>query len=145
MALPVAMLEDLGGFDARLDLRGELLLFNGDIHIQRMAQTLGYPRIYIPQMCIRHLAPSSRLNQDWFKHRYFKQGVSDAFMYQIENTPTVAMRLGKFVGRTCSLLNPRKLRALVRTTSMPDEFARKCMVLMEIGYLVGLIRFNSNL
>ncbi len=141
LAMPVALLEELGGFDPRLERWGHRLLSNGDILIQRLAQQRGYPCLYQPGRCVRHLVPAARLTQRWFVRRYYWQGISDAVMEMVETAPTLRRRLRKAWGRTVRLLRRRGvLRDLLLPTRDPGAFTRKCLTLIEVGHIAGLLR-----
>lgn len=140
-AMPIALLKELGGFDPRLERLGNRLLSNGDTFLQRLAQRRGYTCLYHPQMRVRHLVPAARLTQRWFVRRYYWQGISDAVMEMIETSPTFAKRLGGVSRRTVRLLKtPGALRDLLLPTEDPTAFTRKCLNLIEVGHIVGLLR-----
>lgn len=140
-AMPVSLLQELGGFDLRLDRVGNRLLSNGDILIQRRAQQRGYPCLYHPEMRVRHAVPAARLTQRWFVSRYYWQGMSDAAMEMIETTPTLKKRLRRIARRSLRLLtSPGALRDLLLPTQDPNAFTRKCLALMQVGHIAGLLR-----
>lgn len=140
-ALPVALLRELGGFDPRLERSGRRLLSNGDTFLQRLAQRRGYPCLYHPGMRVRHLVPAERLTQRWFVRRYYWQGISDAVMEMIERPRTLRKRLRGASGRTVRLLKtPGALRDLLLPTADPGAFDRKCLNLIEVGHIIGLLR-----
>lgn len=140
-AMPVSLLNELGGFDPRLERVGNRLLSNGDILIQRRAQQRGYACLYHPQMRVRHMVPAARLTQRWFMSRYYWQGMSDAAMEMIETTPTLKKRLRRVWRRSVRLLRtPGALRDLLLPTRDPNAFTRKCLALIEVGHIAGLLR-----
>jgi glucosyl-dolichyl phosphate glucuronosyltransferase len=140
-AMPVTLLRELGGFDPRLERWGNRLLSNGDTYLQRVAQRHGYACLYHPQMRVRHLVPAARLTQRWFVRRYYWQGVSDAVMETIETAPTRVARWRGVVRRSARLLRSRgTLRDLLLPTDDPGAFARKCLGLIQVGHIVGLLR-----
>jgi glucosyl-dolichyl phosphate glucuronosyltransferase len=140
-ALSVALLRELGGFDPRLERWGNRLLSNGDTYIQRLAQQRGYACVYHPQMQVRHLVPAARLTQRWFVRRYYWQGMSDAVMEMIETGPTRTARWRRACRRMLRLLlTPSAVRDLLLPTRDPATFARKCLNLIHVGHIVGLLR-----
>lgn len=140
MVVPKALLESLGGFDPRLDRIGNNLLSSGDIFLQKKIAERGYSVIYVPEIAISHLVPRSRLEQGWFRRRFYWQGISDAVMYIIERVPSRRQRYRAALGRAAHLmLSPRRLRSLVLPTTDPDTFALKCFALIDLGFIAGLL------
>jgi glucosyl-dolichyl phosphate glucuronosyltransferase len=140
MAVPRRVLEEVGGFHPLLDRIGSNLLSSGDVHLQKQIVRHGYSCVYSPAMAIRHLVPPSRLRKDWFRRRFFWQGVSDATMHLIDCTPSRSGRLGAATSRAIKLLRSRrKLAALCSRTEAADVFALKCFALIDLGYIAGLL------
>ncbi len=140
MAISRRVLEEVGGFDPRLDRIGSNMLSGGDVHLQREIIDLGYRCLYFPPMAIRHLAPRSRLRKSWFEKRYLWQGISDAMMTLITDRPTRGQRLA-LAGRAVTRLlrRPRELVDLVRSSDDPLAFERRCHHLITVGYILGLL------
>lgn len=139
MAVPRAVLEEVGGFDVRLDRIGTNMLSGGDVFLEKQIIARGYPCLYYPKMAIRHLAPRSRLNKRWFEKRYYWQGISDAVMTLITDKPTRLQRLGRALRETAALLsNRRDLARLLRSSDDPIAFQERCFALIRVGYIVGL-------
>ncbi|QKT04326.1 glycosyltransferase family 2 protein [Ectothiorhodospiraceae bacterium 2226] len=140
MAMPVALLESVGGFDPRLDRCGANLLSNGDILIQREAQRRGYPRLYRPDMRVRHPVAPARLTPRWFRQRHYWQGRSDAAMEMIERRPDARRRMRAVLRRAARLLgSTQTLRDLVRPARDAQAFTRHCFALIELGHIAGLL------
>jgi glucosyl-dolichyl phosphate glucuronosyltransferase len=140
MAVPKAVLMEIGGFHPWLDRAGNNLLSSGDVFLQKQIIQRGYQCVYVPDMAVRHLVPPSRLRQEWFLRRFFWQGVSDALMYLIETVPSRAGRLRLALSRSAKVvLSPRKLAALMFRTEQPDVFKTKCLALIDIGFIFGLL------
>lgn len=141
IAIPKSFLEEIGGFDARLDRLGRNLLSNGDILIQRQAQRHGLQCLYHPYMRVRHTVTANRLTQRWFVARYYWQGISDAVMEIIETAPDYRRRVREALSRTRRLLRAEGVfRDLMLPTQNPEVFTRKCFALIEVGHIVGLLR-----
>jgi glycosyltransferase involved in cell wall biosynthesis len=140
MAVPKAILLEVGGFHPWLDRVGSSLLSSGDVYLQREIIRRGFCCQYVPQIAIKHLVPTSRLNQRWFLRRFFWQGVSDAVMYLIENAPSPPERLRPAALRGMRLISSwRRLTALALPTEQPEVFTRKCFALIDLGFILGLL------
>ena len=140
MAISRRVLEEIGGFDPRLDRMGTNMLSGGDVHLQREIMARGYSCLYYPRMAIRHLAAQSRLNKPWFEKRYYWQGISDAVMTLVTDRPTRGQR-AVLAGRALTRLlqRPRELVDLVRKSDDPLAFERRCHSLITVGYILGLL------
>ena len=140
MAVPKAVLMEIGGFHPWLDRVGNNLLSSGDVFLQKQIIRRGYRCVYVPDMAVRHLVPLSRLRQEWFLRRFFWQGVSDAVMHLIETVPSRAERLRLALVLSAKVaLSPLKLAALISPTERPDVFKTKCLALIDIGFTLGLL------
>ncbi|HYC03135.1 MAG TPA: glycosyltransferase [Azospirillaceae bacterium] len=140
MAIPVVLLEKVGGFHPKLDRVGNNMLSSGDVFLAKKIVEQGHACLYHPGMAIRHLVPPQRLVQDWFLRRYYWQGVSDAVMELIETRPGRLARLYRAAGRTRSLLGRgRQLGTLAKRTDDPDRFQNQCFTLIELGHIAGLL------
>jgi glucosyl-dolichyl phosphate glucuronosyltransferase len=108
--------------------------------MQRQALERGYRCLYLPEMTVRHLVPTARLTQGWFRRRFLWQGISDAVMLLIERGPTRGERLRLAIRRAAKMLrSPGKLAALIRPTVRPNTFRTKCHALIDVGYILGLL------
>jgi glycosyltransferase involved in cell wall biosynthesis len=140
MAVPKAVLAEIGGFHPWLDRVGNNLLSSGDVFLQKQVIRRGYQCLYVPAIAIEHLVPPSRLAQDWFMRRFYWQGVSDAVMQLIEQSPSTTKRLRMAFARGEQLMRSRKrLKALISSSANPDAFAMKCFTLLDIGFILGLL------
>ena len=140
MALPKQLLTEVGGFHPWLDRVGNNLLSSGDVFLQKEVMRRGYTCLYVPAMSIEHLVPVSRLEQRWFFKRFFWQGVSDAVMQIIEGAPSPRERLSLAAKRMGRMFrSPARLLRLPFRTYEPDTFRAKCLALIDIGYVMGLL------
>jgi hypothetical protein len=138
MALP-ATAADTGGF-IRCSIVGTRMLSSGDVFLQKQILRRGYSCLYHPDMAVRHLVPKSRLEKGWFIRRYFSQGLSDAAMQLIEETPSIARRVFLALSMALGLLgSPRKIRNLVSPGNDPTRFTEKCFSLIKVGHMAGLL------
>jgi glycosyltransferase involved in cell wall biosynthesis len=140
MALPKPLLEEVGGFHPWLDRVGSNLLSSGDVFLQKEVMRRGHRCLYRPSMAIKHLVPGSRLNHNWFFRRYYWQGVSDAVMHLIENTPSPAERVQAALARGGKLSRLENGSPSLRTaTNSPEEFSATCMALIDVGFVAGML------
>jgi glycosyltransferase involved in cell wall biosynthesis len=140
MAVPRELLAEIGGFHPWLDRVGNQLLSSGDVFLQMELIRRGYQCVYLPAMAIQHRVPASRLTRRWFLRRFYWQGVSDAVIQLIEKTPSPAARLRIALGRAGIVLRSRrKITALLLPAGRPKAFATKCLTLIDIGFIFGLL------
>ena len=138
-AVPRRVLEETGGFHPWLDRAGTNLLSSGDVFLQRTLMRRGYQCVYYPAMAVRHLVPASRLTQRWFARRYFWQGVSDAVMEIIDDLPSLPARACRASWRAGRLIGSPRMRALLMPAGRPSEVTRRCLALLDLGYVAGLL------
>jgi glycosyltransferase involved in cell wall biosynthesis len=140
LALPRAVLEEVGGFDPGLDRIGTQMLSSGDVFLQKRVIARGYECLYFPAMAVRHLVPADRLRKQWFRRRYYWQGISDAVMQLLEEAPPPTARVRCALRRAVALLrSPRALMSLLVPTDDPRAFARKCWTWIAVGHIAGLL------
>jgi hypothetical protein len=140
MAVPKALLAEVNGFHPWLDRVGNNLLSSGDVFLQKELMRRGYRCLYLPTMEIRHWVPTSRLNQSWFRRRFYWQGVSDAVIHLIERAPSPAQRARLALVRGANVLRSRrKIASLLFGAQCADAFAAKCLALIEVGFIAGLL------
>lgn len=140
MAVPRSVLAEVGGFHPWLDRVGANLLSSGDVHLQKEVIKRGYRCLYRPSMTIHHLVPASRLSQQWFLRRHYWQGVSDAVMYLIDNSPSQAERIGLAIARAGGLPGLSDPASLVPgPAGKPSAFTDKCFALINVGFISGIL------
>lgn len=140
IAFPVEVLERVGGFTSGLDRAGKNLLSSGDIFLEKQILKAGYSCFYHPKITVSHHIQKSRLEKGWFIRRYYWQGVSDAAMQLLEESPSKMKRVQLATAMALRLLrSPRKLMNLVVTRDDPERFTEKCFTLIEVGYIMGLL------
>jgi glycosyltransferase involved in cell wall biosynthesis len=145
MAMPKSVLDKVGGFHPKLDRVGKNMLSGGDVFLQKQIMELGYDCVYVPQMAVRHLVMKSRLDQNWFRRRYYWQGFSDGVMRLIENDFTPLERLGMALRAAGKLIfSPDKLFCLLFSTQNPARFTTKCFALIQVGQIAALLGATSS-
>ncbi|MBI3812117.1 MAG: glycosyltransferase family 2 protein [Nitrospirae bacterium] len=140
MAAPTAVLKEIGGFHPGLDRVGTRMLSSGDVYLQKQILRRGYSCLYHPMMAVRHLVPRSRLEKRWFIRRYYWQGLSNAAMQLIEESPSIVRRASLAASMVFQLLrSPRKIESLVRPVDDPRAFTQKCYSFVTLGHIAGLL------
>jgi len=140
MALPKRVLEEIGGFHPGLDRVGHNMLSSGDVYLERQVRDHGYRVWYEPRMSIGHAVTASRLTKDWFRRRYYWQGISDTVIHLIDHDPTPLARLGDALTRARKLAtSPQQLRALTALPDDPEAFTEMCMAWISAGQIAGLL------
>ncbi len=140
MAVPRSVLSDVGGFHPSLDRVGSRMLSSGDVFLEKQILRRGHVCLYHPKMAIRHLVPKSRLNKRWFIRRYYSQGLSDAAMQLIEDSPSRTERLRRAIALASGLLrSPRRLADLILPRDDPARFTEKCFSWITVGQIAGLL------
>lgn len=138
MAVRADVLREVGGFRPELDRIGTMMLSSGDVFLLKEVVRLGYECLYYPAMAVTHIVAPSRLTKQWFRRRYFWQGVSDAVIQLLEQRPTRLGRAG-LAGRAALRLmaRPRRLINLLPSDN-PWRIAERSWALIDIGLLAGL-------
>lgn len=140
MAVRRSALERAGGFHPALGRSGRRQLSSEDTYLQERLLRLGYQLWYDPSIRIRHRIPASRLTQEWFRRRYFWQGVSDAIMRIVDTPPSMPARLREAASRTRALMRRGSaLLDLVRSHDDPARFEQVCWMLIDCGHIAGLL------
>lgn len=144
LALRRSALEAVNGFEPALDRVGNRMLSSGDVYLVKQVMQRGFVCEYHPAMRVEHRVPASRLQQRWFRHRYFWQGISDAVMEVLDSRPSRLRRAGLAMQRASRLLRrPGKLVSLARSTTDPNAFAEQCWTLIALGHVAGLLGAGS--
>jgi glucosyl-dolichyl phosphate glucuronosyltransferase len=140
MAVPAAVLFEVGGFHPWLDRVGAQMLSSGDVFLQKKIIERGYVCLYYPAMAIRHHIHQSRLQKEWFARRYYAQGLSDFVMQLIETRPSLKKRFWMALTMVAELiLSPRKLSALLLPSNNPKRLTEKYFALIKVGHIAGLM------
>jgi len=140
IAFPQKLLEILDGFTPHLDRSGSRLLSSGDIFLEKQIQKADYTCFYHPEIAVSHHIPASRLTQSWFIRRYYFQGISNAAMQLLSQSPSKRRRLRLAAQYATSFLRqPRCLLSMIVSTKNPERFTQKCFNLITLGHVVGLL------
>jgi glucosyl-dolichyl phosphate glucuronosyltransferase len=139
MAVRKDLLEAIGGFEPRLDRKGDNLMSNGDSLLQLQVIERSYSCLYDPQISVRHHIQSARFDQGWFIRRMYWEGVSESLMYNHLRPRSFWQRLHTAQYRFRQLfLSPHRSDLFLRT-DQPDQFERKCFAWREVGRCAGLL------
>jgi len=129
-----------GGFHPALDRSGTRLLSSGDVYLTKRILELGYECEYHPAMRVRHRVPGNRLTQQWFRRRFFWQGVSNAIMETLDMNGARLARLRRAIQHGARLAKkPRDLVSVFERTEDPAAFQKQCWTLVELGRLARLV------
>jgi len=140
IAFPKALLKEMGGFQVELGRKGNNLLSNEETVMRNDIERAGYKCLYDPEIYVKHHVPAERVNKNWFKRRYFWQGISKAVLERQQKNLGRLTRLKKASRDILYLFfSPRQLVRLVLPTDHPDYFTRKCTTIRRLGYIVGLL------
>ncbi|MGE5444132.1 MAG: glycosyltransferase family 2 protein [Ignavibacteriales bacterium] len=140
IAFPADVLERVGGFTSGLDRAGKNLLSGGDVFLEKQILKAGYSCFYHPEIVVSHHIPRSRLEKRWFTRRYYWQGVSDAAMQLLEESPSGGRRVSLAISKLLGLLmSPEKVMNLILPTNDSKQFTEKCFTLIEVGHIAGLL------
>jgi GT2 family glycosyltransferase len=140
MAATAAALTEVGGFHPRLGRSGGNLLTSEDVFFTKQIIRRGHRCVYYPPMAVRHPVPAARLTKGWFRRRCLWQGVSDAVMQLIEESPSPRRRIRLALARAARLVaSPRTLSAIVLPTDDPRRFTEKCFAWIAVGHIAGLL------
>jgi glycosyltransferase involved in cell wall biosynthesis len=141
MAISSTVLAEIGGFNTKLGRIGKSQIRGEDCFLQKQIIRRGYTCLYYPEMMVHHHVLASRLTKQWFRHRYFTQGIANARVRFIELSPPPAqcVKLAALAaGRL--LLSPQDLFSLILPTNDPTRFTRKCFAWITVGYITGLLK-----
>lgn len=140
IAFPKEVLEQLNGFADGLDRAGTKMLSGGDVFLEQQIIDAGYSCFYHPRMVIDHHIQKSRLEKHWLTNRYYWQGVSDAAMGLIKESPSPMARLIKAFSRLWKLITSiNRVKCLILPNKTPQQFTEKCFALIELGHVAGLL------
>ena len=144
LALPRAALEKVGGFETRLQRRGNLIA-NDELIILNRVRRLGYRLYYHPDIRVSHLVPKSKLTRYFFVRRYFWQGYSDAVMKNVEENRSEqeSKQEARSFATNHLLRRPRVLASLFLPRFTATGMESTCEGYCAVGYLWGLLRFRA--
>ncbi len=141
IAFPKTLLEEVGGFSAKLGRKGNNLLSNEEYGLCKLLERDGHKTFYSPHILVRHLVKKSRLEQKWFIRRYYWQGVSNALMLLGSEKVGAKTRWKRIRETLFEIFSDAKLIfSLFKYTDSPEEFQKKRVFVVRIGYLVGLLK-----
>jgi glycosyltransferase involved in cell wall biosynthesis len=140
LAIPRAVLEDVGGFVTGLGRSGKRLLSSEDVFVQGQIMASGRTAWYDPRVKVGHHIAAARLRPRWFRQRYYAQGLSDTKMRLIQERLGPRARTGAALHEAITLLRqPSELAALFRRADDPAAFTAHCFALIRLGRIAGLL------
>lgn len=123
-----------GGFPTTLGRRGASLL-SGENTINDRLREDGYQLFFDPGIRVQHIIHADRVRRDWFRRRYFWQGVTGAVVAEERQ------RFGGEVERWQLLdlpLSPNEWITMFDDEGDDGEFEAHCDRLGHLGYLMAL-------
>jgi glycosyltransferase involved in cell wall biosynthesis len=140
MAFPRELLEKCVQFPLNLDRKGKKLLSMGENRVQEILREKGYYCYYHPEIGVQHHVSAARLTQDWLLRRLYWEGVGAAITQMNRESPSTLRRWRMGLSKIRRLIqSPQKLADLLLPTENPDRFESKCLALMQIGYVAGIV------
>lgn len=140
IAFPKLLLQKLGGFAPKLGRTGNSLISCEEVALIQQIVESGLQRFYHPDASVGHHVHVSRISTNWFRRRFFWQGVSDAIV-QIELKPLTRLGRVKLIGQylTEFLKKPKvKLGALL-IQEHQYNLALQADIQWQLGYTLGLL------
>lgn len=133
------VLQELGGFEARLGRIGSSLLSNEETHLRDRLAVLGYQCAYAPRAVVHHHIGKDRLTPAYIRRRLLAQGESDVIGASLKAGPgTLATRLSRcfldaarIVKHTVMSWIPRERQAV--------EYSRQLSI-VALGRLCASVR-----
>lgn len=136
IAFDVAALKSVGGFDPELGRKGNNLLSNEELIVQKRLRINGFECYYDPGVHVVHQIQSTRLQPDWFYTRSYWQGISNAVMrIKLERSPLLRIALALNAWLTIFKSFPEIPNLF---TNKLELIATKCKVLQKLGYAMML-------
>lgn len=127
------ILQELGGFPEELGRKAQLLL-SGENHVNEGIKAKGYKIFFDPEIRVRHFIPAERVTKEWFRRRYFWQGVTNAKANNLNGGYGLDVEYWRQVFVP---LSPAEwVSVLDDSSGMP--FDEACGKLSGLGYLLGL-------
>lgn len=77
---------EIGGFNDSIGYQGNNLIGNDEVEFFEQCADLGVPHYtYESTMLATHIIDESKTNLDWFRRRFYGQGVADGFLHKRQN------------------------------------------------------------
>lgn len=114
--------ETVGLFPTNLGRVGNSLLSNEEVNICKKIAAAGLRIAFAPEAVIHHKIPTQRVRKQWFYHRTYWQGRSDAIL-DLETGTNVHEGIHERLGR------------FARATESGDDFTARCLKKIVLGYL----------
>lgn len=139
ISFPRNLLEEVGGFSADLSRMGKNLLSNDEILMLKQIKARGFKVFYHPQIMVEHLVPANRLRKNWFKRRYYWQGISTAILDYWNKTITKKEKY-TVIKSQCRVFrkNPELFYNLFRYSNDRKVWDDKIISYYRLGYMKGI-------
>jgi hypothetical protein len=95
---------------------------------------------YEPGVKVSHHVAAMRLRRQWFRQRYYAQGLSDAKMKILHEGLHGHGRARAAAREVVGLLrSPSQLVAPLRRPDEPGAFTAHCLAMIRLGHVAGLL------
>lgn len=134
------ILRRYGGFPEQLGRRGDLLL-SGENFVNDVMRHDGFLEFFDPSIRVKHHIHKSRLTKEWFRRRYFWQGVTSATIPNVAKSEYNQSR--QHWEALTVPMSPAEWLAILSNDSNDEEFPQICRKISELGYLLAFSRLIS--
>lgn len=143
MSFPKRLLEEVGGFTSQLGRKGDSLLSNAESHLILKIKAKGFKEYYHPEILVEHLIPAGRLKKDWFKKRYYWQGISDARLNYLSKNITGFKKISLIAGHCLRFIKyPELILYLLVPSNNRNAWDAKIRAYHKLGYMKGILSLN---
>ena len=139
ISFPRKLLSEIGGFSSDLGRKGKCLLSNEENLLVLKIKEKGYTVFYHPEIMVDHRIPANRLRKNWFKSRYYWQGISDAVLHY-RDKPIAKKEKYSVIKNQCLQFrkNPRLVFNLLRPSNDKRAWDDKIISYYRLGYMKGI-------
>lgn len=153
-ALWKSILEEIGGFDTRLGLKGlkndanisYINLIGGeDSYVGIRVRNSGYPIVYLPSAVVYHPVTAERLTKKYFIKRNFREGATTIAIENVKKTCS-NQKLSSYINWHLKKLRYNSL-LFCRDFLLPKKNWSKIYMLdaANIAFSIGVIRYSMYL
>jgi len=144
ICFPRMILDKYSGFPADLGRKGKTLISNEEIELIKKIKKDNYAVYYDPRIRVEHIINSSRLKPNWFRRRFFSQGISDAILYQRTEHPSTIKKISYAIRILLYILTkPQKLFFASYPSLFPAALPGCHQHIIMLGFLYGLFRTEN--
>ena len=143
ISFPKRLLEEVGGFSSELGRKGKSLLSNEENLLILKITEKGFKDFYHPRILVEHLIPACRLKKNWFKRRYYWQGISDARLDYWNKKTTWMVKFFLVFGHCLRFIkNPELIFYLLLPSNHKNVWDVKIKAYHKLGYMRGILSLD---